>query len=315
MEEFRSYLPDAVILSNLSETAGRLAHIAEQERAHITELAAEILSEIQQPSDLLASLPDRTLSDAEPKTDVLPENQATVSQVQKIHLLWQRLLLCTELGRGLGLDASTLPELFFAESEQLSPHARGRVIYQKSNYADVAFRCFSKQIDNANATYTHNVTVVCEEVVRGNCEYCILPLENSQEGQLHSFSRLIDRHGLKIVASCNVPTDDKKRSTRFVLLRRDIPSEPLSLSFDMRFECVIPFSHSPSVAELLTAAEYCRLKIEHLNSGLYTVDGACVFGTHFVFSLEDGDLSAYLLFLAMQAPNFEIRGIYRQTDL
>ena len=64
MEEFRSYLPDAVILSNLSETAGRLAHITEQERAHIAELAAEILSGIQQPADLLASLPDRTLADA-----------------------------------------------------------------------------------------------------------------------------------------------------------------------------------------------------------------------------------------------------------
>lgn len=315
MEEFRSYLPDAVILSNLSETAGRLAHITEQERAHIAELAAEILSGVQQPSDLLASLPDRTLSDAEPKTDVLQENQATVRHMQRLHLLWQRLLLCTELRRGLGLEASTLPEAFLAEPERLLPHARGRVIYQKSNYADAAFRCFSKEIDSAHATYTHNVTVVCEEVVRGNCEYCILPLENSQEGQLQSFSRLIDRHALKIVATCNVPTDDNKRSTRFALLRRDMPSEPILVSFDTRFECVVPFSQSPSVAELLTAAEYCNLKIEHLSSGLYTVDGACVFGTHFVFSIEEGDLSAYLFFLAMQAPNFEIRGIYRQSDL
>ena len=131
MEEFRSYLPDAVILSNLSETAGRLAHITEQERAHIAELAAEILSGIQQPADLLASLPDRTLADAEPKTDVLEENQATAGQMQKLHLLWQRLLLCTELAAGIGLDESTLPEVFFAEPERLSVYARGRVIYQR----------------------------------------------------------------------------------------------------------------------------------------------------------------------------------------
>lgn len=316
MEEFRSYLPDAVIYANLGETAGRLSKIAEQEHAHIAELAAEMLAEKRQPSDLLASLPDRRLPEPAPHTEILDENVATVLQMQRLHALWQRLLLCTELRSGLGFAEHDVPEFFFSETEELSDSAKGRVIYQRSNYADLAFRHFFKgQDSSAHALYTHSFSVVCEEVMRGNCEYCILPLENSSEGTMHSFFRLIDRYSLKIVASCDIPTEDGKKTTRFALLRRNLFPFFQPIDENTLFECVIPVTDSPSVSDLLLAAESFGLKLCRIDTGIHMLDIVSTYALHLVFSADHGDLCAYLIYLAMQASDFEIIGLYNQQSL
>jgi len=315
MDEFRSYLPDAVIFANLPETAHRLTLVTEQERAHIAELAAEILSEGRQPSDLLASLPDRRLPNFDENTEILPGNSASVSKMQRLHALWQQILLCEELRSGLGFSKRELPDFFFPEAETVPENQRGRVIYQRSAYADTAYRHFSDRIDGAYALYTHNLTAVCEEVVRGNCEYCILPLGNSAEGMMPGVAKLIDQYALRTVASCDVPTEDGKKSTRFVLLRRNLLPLVSPMQDDTALELVIPFSDSPSVAELLLAAECYGLRPLHLDSGFRNLDGTSVFSIHFVFTVAQGDLCSYLLYLAMQAPDFEIRGIFRQCAL
>ncbi len=312
MEEFRSYLPDAVIHANLGEMAERLTKVAEQEHAHIAELAAEMLAEGRQPSDLLASLPDRRLPEPEPSTEILEENISTVLQMQRLHALWQKLLLCSELRSGLGFGKHDIPEFFFSETETLDNSAKGRVIYQRSNYADTAFRQFFKGLDSVHALYTHSFSVVCEEVMRGNCEYCILPLENSFEGTMHSFFRMIDSYALKIVASCDIPTEDGKKTTRFALLRRNLLPFFQPINTDTLFECVIPMTDTPSVAELVLAAECFGLKLCRIDSGLHSIDESSVYAIHPVFSIEQGDLCAYLIYLAMQAPSFEMIGLYSQ---
>ncbi|MBQ9806838.1 MAG: hypothetical protein IJW49_10100 [Clostridia bacterium] len=308
MEEFRSYLPDAVIHANLSETAQRMMKLSEQEHAHIAELAAEMLAEGRQPSDLLASLPDRRLPEPEPSAGILGENLATVLQMQKLHALWQRLLLASELRSGLEFGKHDIPEFFFSETETPDDSAKGRVIYQRSNYADLAFRHFFGGQDSVHALYTHSFSVVCEEVMRGNCEYCILPLETSSD-------RMIDRYSLKIVASCDIPIEDGKKMIRFALLRRSLVPLFQPIDGNTLFECVIPLTDSLSVADLLLAAECCGLKLCRIDSGFYLIDESSVHAIHTVFSIGQGDLCSYLVYLAMQTPDFEMIGLYSQHPL
>lgn len=314
MDDFRSYSPEAVIASNLAETSQRLDQMIEQEHAHIAELAAEILTDAQQPSDFLVSLPDRRPPPIASSSTTLSQNQPLVDQIHASHAVWRSVLLCSLLRKGLNLGKHDLPDDFFPEVEELSDFAKNRVIFQRTNYADLAYRAFAKRLSSPHALYTHNFTLACEEVERGNCEYCILPLENSSEGALHSFSRLIDRFALKIVASCDVPTEDGTRITRFALLRRNLSPLFEPICPETVFECVIPNENSPSVASLLLAAQWCGLKLSHVDSRLHTLDETAVSKTHFLFTVGNGDLCAFLLYLAMEAPDYEVPGIYKHPS-
>ena len=155
---------------------------------------------------------------------------------------------------------------------------------------------------------------MCEEVYNGNCEYCILPVENSAEGPLNSFSRLIDRFELKISATCDVPTNDGSRTTRFALLRRDLL--PLSRSREqvLLFEFSVPLSEHPLTADLLNAASCCGLQLCRLDSRPYPGVDRSSLSTHFLFRVENGDLYSYLLYLFMEAPQFSPIGIYLHLD-
>ena len=311
MDEFRSYSPEAVIASNLAETAQRLDRVIEQEHAHIAELAAEILSDTQQMSDFLASLSDHRPPDITRSEAVPAQNQDVLDRAHLSHSVLRSVLLCISLRKGLHLEKHDVPDYFFSDAEEISDFAKSRVIFQRTNYADLAYRAFAKQLTAPHALYTHNFTLACEEVERGNCEYCILPLENSSEGALHSFSRLIDRFALKIVACCDIPTEDGARITRFALLRRSLSPLFDPISPNTVFECVIPNTCSGSVAELLFAAQLCDLRLSHVDSRLHTLDEAKTPSTHFLFTVGDGDLCAFLLYLAMEAHDYEILGIYK----
>ena len=58
MEQFRTYSPEDIILSNLDETADRQALLFEQELAHIAEFAREWMQSRPQDEELLSSLSD-----------------------------------------------------------------------------------------------------------------------------------------------------------------------------------------------------------------------------------------------------------------
>ena len=233
-----------------------------------------------------------------------------VKHMQAVHEVWRDALLCAELRSGWGLSRQDAPTAFFSDLEEEPPIDQSRVIYQRTGYADLAYRYFSQMLPSPQAIYTHSFGVVCEEVVRGNCEFCILPLENSSEGTFHSFTRLIDRFSLKIVAACDVATDEQGRSTRFVLLSRSLFPLLSPIEESTYFECTVPMDGDCTVASLLQAAEFFELSLIRLDARPMLSDDTAFPATHFVFAVGMGDLAAFLLYLAMRAPGYEPLGIY-----
>lgn len=308
MEDFRSYSPEDVISANLRETAERMSVTCEQETAHLCEQAAQIVADGSHSPDFIASLPDHRPPQF--SFAALPQNAEMLQKASELQSVWKSVVLCREIHRQLENEKALLPTLFFPDPDLLSDAAMGRVIYQRNSYADNAYLCFSSHISSARAVYTHSFSAVCEEVSHGNCEYCILPLESSAEGTLNSFARLIDRYDLKIAATCDVPTADATRVTRFALLRRSILSPASFDAKELFFEFTAPLSQSPGVAALLSAASCCGLTLCRFDSRLRQTEDAAYPIAHIVLQVANGDLASFLLYLAMEAAQCDRVGIY-----
>lgn len=290
MEELQAYAPEEIILSNLSELTERHGAYREQLRAHLRELATELADGMRDGAAFLSSLADHG---AELDTAVSPEEADTA-----------RALLAVELCRLLPHDGSIRQEWFFPGTEEIDAAAHNRIAYQRSGYTDEAFARFSTLLHDARAAYPHTFRAVCEEVLGGGCEFCILPLESSGEGKLHAFSTLIDTYGLKIAATCAIPLGDG-RVTTYGLLRRSAavlrPSDPEPRFLEIRTD-----TESGTLEGILTGARLCGLTLSRCDLSGGVLDA--------VFSPAGGDVGAFLLFLSLAYPHFEIVGLFRHLE-
>ena len=315
MADFGSYSPEDVIAVNLRETAERTCTVWEQEMAHLRELAEQIITDSIPNAELTQTLSDHAPPRFKELFAGMRADPKFCSLLECFRSTEHSVYLCRELGASIQRQTSLSAESFFLETEEISDTARGRMIYQRNSYTDSAFLKFAKLLPAPRALYAHSFPAVCEEVYNGAAEFCILPVESSAEGQLNSFSRLIDRYGLKIAATCDIPATDNLRSTRFALLRRDLV--PLSAPDRIKehfFECPSPLLASPTPAELLCAAQLCGLSPVRIDCRSAVDDESAAKHVHYVFRAEDGDLLAFLLYLAMEAPNCEPNGFYFHID-
>ena len=309
MEEQIFYSPEDVIAANLRETALQIGALTEQEIAHLSELAIEIVSGDVDSPELIASLPDHRPPHF--PLPSLPQNAEMIARLQRQTAIWKSVMLCTELRRLLSDEHALSPDRFFSEQEELDETAKNRVVYQRNSYADNAFLRFAKHLDTPlRALYAGGFTGVCEEVYNGSCEYAILPIENSAEGPLNSFTRLIDRYGLKIAATCDVPTADGSRITRFALLRRTLSLLQPSFQNDLFFEFIAPLQGEPSIIDVLAAAHCCGLQLSRLDTRAPSEENSHLPAERVVLHTNRGDLYAYLLYLAMELPQYTPVGIY-----
>ncbi len=314
MEEFLAYSPEDVIAANLNELDERMGYLYEQETAHLRELALQIVEDGSQALDFIVSLPDHRPPSPPPSTVSPTESPAPSEQLARMRGVWKSVLLCCEIDRLLSAEHHIGIEDFFEDTEETAGEAsRGRVVYQRSSYADSAYLRFAELISEAHAVYTHSFPSMCEEVARGSCEYCILPIENSTEGPLNSFARLIDQYDLKIAATCDIPTTDGSRITRFALLRRDLSvSLPTPAGARRCFELSLPVEDIPTQGEILYAASSCGLICNHVGTRVHRTEESAQTLTHYSFYTDRGNLRAFLLFLSMEAPHYTAIGYYAQ---
>lgn len=307
MEDFLIYSPEQVIDLNLREAAERFDGICRQEHSHLCDLADELARTVP-AEELLASLPDRI-----PDSLAESKNEESFFPLQGMHTLRAlrlKVLLAMELRRALDKRTTLSPAFFFGTAAELAPESIGRVLYQKSSFADKAFLCFAEHLPELHSHYTQSFSQACEDVYNGLCEYCILPILSASEGHLGSFYRLIARYELKITATCTVKASGSSPETCFALLRRDLlPVTHASDGRERYLELTLPEGGSSSAADLLPAARLCGLSLMAISSLLPT-DPVEPSALRYTFLLGQGDLEAFLLYLAMDAPYYRPIGLY-----
>lgn len=295
----------AVLLGNLSEISEGEAALMRRRTAQLEELAALL-----------------TLPEYAPIRDLLPDIVNTLAVPDGAQSHSQDLaLLCRALIR-LGYRYS---DEIFQKPEEASSKSAERVAYLQNHFTDEAFFKLTGHLKKARAAYFSSIADVCEEVYHGLCEFCILPIESSEDGKLLRFYALIEKFDLKIVAICDLENADGAY-TRYALLRhRFVSLHPITESDQHFAEFNVVMNAEITLTDILRAAEMLDLRLVRADALPlpYRTD---VYRYGLVFSLNgaahDSDaalspsesLEAFLLYLSLTASEWSSLGFYSKVS-
>lgn len=312
-------------LSNLEILGARQDRVSESVLAVLSELCDAIIRDAGADPDTvdsillsLQSIPDEDgeRNAVHPLLDrISPVNREAVIKMSARSGLYARLLLYAMLEERMPHEASAKTEL-----SPLPQTIRGRIAYMPAAFADKAYLRLSAFVENPRAAATASFVDACEEVRGGLCEYCILPLENTHSGKLTAFTRLILRYNLQITAVCDLENAAAEgQITRFALLKTvsegcfpapltsPPAGEPLYLEFIHR-------DGSPSLTDLLSAAEFCGMSLCRLDTlprfDTGDEDPDMPPALTCILNVTGGDLPTFRRFLELEASEDTLIGLY-----
>lgn len=306
-----------VALRNLSELEERLNLIIEERLAHIDELACAIVGDGEETDiikSIILSLKPETYCDGE---KILNNNQKSINDIYSALSLRERLLICQGISNAYAGGKKIGCETFFEiDTPQVSQEAQGRIAYLKSSYNDTAYIELSRLVASPRASYYDSISNVCESVYNGTCEYCILPLETSSDGKLSGFYDLILKYGFRICAVYDLHHPEASKYTRYGLIGRGFDIKGSNIRARSRIkllEFVFEQDSYPSVADVLSAAEFCGMRLRRID----TLNSTSNRGSKSplicpIFRVESADLDTFLTFMAIDCPTVRPLGIYTQ---
>ena len=193
------------------------------------------------------------------------------------------------------------------DSEELPDYALGLVSYFKNIYADMAYESFSKYVNSPRASYQNDFSSVCEFVYNGECEYGILPFENSSDGLLTSFYSLITRYELKIVRQCSILQADGQSETKFVLLKKKLDFDDITDEGKCA-EIVFSPDGDNGISGVLSAIECIGCEIIRVNAVRRIYDGNYNYGVAFI--CKEDQLDLLMLYLSVRNAQYNLLGFY-----
>ena len=310
-----------ICLSNLDILAKRQDMVSESVLGVLSELCDAILQDAGGDPDtvdsILLSLQSPPDESNAPAPSVASVNRELVRRMYARSGLYARLLLYRLMQERLGSDSEEVTP----PPSPLPASIQGRVAYMPGAFADKAYLRLTAPLKSPRAAATASFVDACEEVHSGLCEYCILPLENTHNGRLTAFTRLIIRYRLQVVAVCDLENGAADRQiTRFALLRNADEGRfpaPLETPLTRPPLCleIIHTTDSPTYTDLLGAADFCGLTLRSTDTlpafdelELPGADASPVIAC--VLDATGGDLATFSRFLALEAPEDILVGLY-----
>lgn len=231
--------------------------------------------------------------------DIMPNADGCAYAILFKHIsdMYPHLYKCDAITSLLGMNEIT----------QAGSH--GRISFVRNRYNDMVYEKFSQIIRNTKFSYVTSFAQACEDVVNGNSEYSILPVENSSDGRLFGFYSLLDRYDLRICGVTELDTDDDTASDiRFALVGKTLPRRIQNDSV-CDFEFSIVREDEKKLIDLLSAAsEFSSVprKIDTLPLG-YDHD---LYRFYFTFRMPCSEAYALALYLSYEYPNYTPIGFY-----
>lgn len=205
--------------------------------------------------------------------------------------------------------------LFIGSTEPTSAGAHSKISYLKNRYNDIAFEHFSNLISNAKPDYASNFAESCENVFDGRCEYCILPIMNSNDGRLMSFYSLIDRYELKISATVSIDAEGTSSTVKHALLSRACQEQSGRTQKNQNyiFEFSIIDENTDFFASLFEAANYIGAKLTCIDSipMEYAPHTQKFF---FSFCVPHNNAFSFRAFVALKHQAYTPIGFYKETE-
>lgn len=226
----------------------------------------------------------------------------------KEELLFLSEILCSKKGANLkGL-------LFIGSTDPTPAGAHSKISYVKNRYNDEAFEHFSHSTPNVKPDYASSFKEAAENVFDGRCEFCILPIMNSEEGRLMSFYSLLDRYELKICETVDLDADDSSRTIRYARVGKACKEQKERFQSNQSyiFEFSITAASSDFLVPLFEAAKQSKATLVSIDSlpVEYTTDTQRFF---FSFSIPQKSSAAFRLFVALKHQGYMPIGLYGEN--
>ena len=276
---------------NLVEFSRRIRIAEEQRRGSVTELLelAVSHSSAQRANELFREL-----------GEIFPDSA-----------YGDRAELCMILGATAGFGAEMRDKIFSDEDTTAGSH--GKVSLVRNKYNELVFSCFSRIIKRPKESYVSSFTAACEEVYDGACEFCILPIENSQSGRLFGFYSMLDRYELRICAVCEIEsTDGSDGNVRYALVGRTLPDR-IQKNSEWRFEFSIISESGAVLLEIAQVANIFQAELIKIDSLPVEYDGGSQ-KYYFTFELPNANIPAFDLFLTEEYDRYTTVGIYPTVE-
>ena len=332
-----------LVLDNLAVIFGRQEPWLTATIAQISELADAIIHDAEHDPDTMYSILLSLLGQMGEDFPLAHHSDGQhISGMEKCLGVYQKLLLYHFLFQktgNYGVMTSHSPR-------NLPPSAQGRIAYMKSTLASKAYIRFASEVEGCRATDAHSFVDACEEVQNGLCEYCILPLRTSTDGQLMSFYRLIIKYRLQIVAVYDVhhKTGGHPATTTFGLLRgmgeswdiQDLLDNPFLQQSTPPTLSLLYISEKKNIfGDVLMASECCHVPLTEASTLPLDEVAALLYGqlpdadtstpaNAFVLSFDMGEQlltpnpnestmpQAFLMHLMVEASEHLVLGLYPQ---
>lgn len=322
MAQLNTHIPDledsdtVICLGNLEILNERQGCLYESYLAILTELADSILRDAAYDPDtvdtFLLSLQERSEEGESCPPDTAPVNRTAISTLTSAGSLPARLWLYRLLGERIP------PRTLSPSAPPLSKDAKGRIAYMTGAFSDEAYARLSTCVPDARAAVFHSFPDACEEVREGQCEYAILPIENTQSGKLTVFSDLAIRYRLHLLAVCDLENHAVPgQVTRFALVRRateEVILPPPTQSVAPFYWELVHTTDTPPLHDLLAAAAHCGMTLHRVDTlppaGGIDADEAETLQIACVFDATDGDCDTFRRYLSLEAPETLFLGYY-----
>ena len=291
-----------IILGNLSRISREQTHLIERREAHIGELADFLCDEAGEDEIFFR---DRGFREADRKlvSDAgcvcsgyaAETGKESTEKTGRALSAYMRASLCRRLTDGLDIRGVQAAGTYFDEISTLEDDT---VSYMRSSYADEAFARFSEYMTDPKAIYGYDFSEVCDNVYYERSEYCILPIENTTDGRLAGFRRLMMKYGLKTVMLTRVEDPQETGATVFALLKRciTVPSHGKKKFLEIRVT-------AHDIQALLCAADGCGMKLSAITAVPDSPDGYDL-----VFTVSEEGICGFLSYLLLEYDDITVTG-------
>ncbi len=290
------------VLSNLRTLEKELGETFEKRMAHICELAQAIIKD-GGDIDVVKSIILSIRSDGEIyPMSVLDDNEKELRMLFSGISVIERLLIFKTV-----FSEKFSDEIRSYSITPISEKALGRIAYVKNSFNDAAFEQFSNIVEDAKAAYYDTLSDVCESVISGYSQFCILPIETGKDGRLLSFYETITSSDLKINAEFDLKSLDGETYTRYALVGASIQTRK-GKSGQRFLEISYTDTDNLSIKDIISAAEFCGLNV-------YSIDTLFSGGektVNIVFESNGAEIKTFLIYLSVDCPDHTVIGYYQR---
>lgn len=199
------------------------------------------------------------------------------------------------------------------EEQADTPAVRDRrVSFVRGNGPGRAFERFAKYVPGVLAEYEDDFRRALEAVANGETTFAIVPIENSFDGRLNSFYRLMEKYALSIVLAADIPSDDYESSTKFALVYKKL--DVIEAEGEEFFECKITLREPAELADIINAAAYFGADVRKVYS-LPLSSGGRENSFDIIFNLDGANIAGLFCYLMLKYPHLSPIGIYTLLEV